>query len=183
MELRAHRRMDAVAGNDQIALLRLQCAVVRADEACRDAGIALLDPDAAMAGDEALRAEPRAHRVEQDLVQVGAVDGKVRPLMPGGEPPGLAVDQLAVAGEEGIVLRLAGNFRERVLQSERAQLLDRVRPEIDADPERPDVGRGLEHADAAGHFGGVDGQRQRQSADAAADDDDLHDPLRMYPVR
>ena len=162
-----------------VALLWLQCAAVRAGEARRDAGIALLDADAAMSGDEVVRAEPLAHGVQQHLVQVGAVDGKVRPLMPGGEPPGLAVDELAVAGEEGIVLRLAGDRRERVLQPERAQLLDRVRPEIDADPERADFRRRLEHPDPARHIGGVDGQRQRQSADAAADDDDLHDPLRM----
>ena len=127
-----------------------------------------------MAGDEGAGAEPLAHGVEQDLVQVGAMDREVRPLVPGRQAPRLAVDQLAVAGEERIVLRLAGDRRERVLQAERAQLLDRMRAEIDADPERADLGRGLEHPDPAGGSRGVDGERQRQPADAAADNDDVH---------
>jgi hypothetical protein len=79
-----------------------------------------------------------------------------------------------VAGEEGVVLRLAGHRRQRVLQAERAELLDRMRSEIDADPERVDRGRRLEHPDAAGAAAGVDRQRQRQAADAATDNDDVH---------
>ena len=150
-----------------------------AGEARGDARIALLDADAAMAGDEVLRPEPLAHGIQQHLMQIGAMDGKMRPLMPGREPPRLAVDELAVAGEEGVVLRLAGDRGKRVLQPERAQLLHRMRPEIDPDPERADIRGGLEHPDAVGGLRGVGGQRQRQPADAAADDDQFHNPLRI----
>ena len=132
-----------------------------------------------MAGDEVLRPEPLAHGIQEDLVQVGAMNGKMRPLMSGRESPWLAVDELAVAGEEGVVLRLAGDRRERVLEPELAQLLHRMRAEIDPDPERADIRRGLEHPDAGGGLRGVGGKRQRQSADAAADDDQLHKPLRI----
>ncbi len=68
IELRPHRRMDAVAGHQHVALLRLQRGAVRGDEARGDARIALLDADAAMAGDEVLRPEPlRArHRAAPD---------------------------------------------------------------------------------------------------------------------
>ena len=132
-----------------------------------------------MAGDEVLRPDPLAHGVEQDLVQVGAMDGEMRPLVAGRESPRLAVDELAVAGEERVVLRLAGDRGERVLEPERAQLLHGMRPEIDADAERADLGRRLEHPDAGGGLRGMGGQRQRQSADAAADDDQLHKALRI----
>ena len=98
----------------------------------------------------------------------------MRPLVAGRQAPGLAVDQLAVAGEERVVLRLAGDRRQRLLQAKRAELLDRMRAEIDADPERVDFGRRLEHPDAAGAAAGVDRERQRQAADAAADNDDVH---------
>jgi hypothetical protein len=54
-----------------------------------------------------------------------------------------------------------------------------MRPEIDPDPERADIGGSLEHPDAGGGLGGVSGKRQRQSADAAADDDQLHYQLRI----
>ena len=154
-------------------------SAVRRDEACGNPRIALLDADAAVTGDEALRPEPVAHRIQKNLMQVGAVDGKMRPLMPGREPPRLAVDELAVAGEEGIVLRLAGDRRKRILEPELAQLLHRMRSEIDPDPERADIGGGLEHPDAGGRRRGVSGKRQRQTADAAADDDQLHNPLRI----
>jgi hypothetical protein len=50
--------------------------------------------------------------------------------------------------------------------------------EIDPDPERADIGSGLEHPDAGGGLRGVGGKRQRQSADAATDDDQLHKALR-----
>ena len=174
IELRPHRRMDAVAGDQHIGLLGGERGAVRGGEARRHARLALLDAHAAMAGDEVVGAQPLAHGVEQHLVQVGAVDREMRPLVPGSQPPGLAVDQLAVAGEEGVVLRLAGDRRQRVLQAQRAELLDRVRPEIDADPERMDLGRRLEHPDAPGAAAGVDRERQRQAADAAADNDDVH---------
>jgi hypothetical protein len=165
--------VNAVAGDEHIAPVRLDRLAVRIDEAGGDLVVALLDADAAMAGDEVLRTQALAHGVEQHLVQVAAVDGKVRPLVPGREPPGLAVDQLAMAGEEGVIGRLARDRRERVLQAERAQLLDGVGPEIDADPERQDLGRRLEHPDAGGDLRGMRGERQGQPADAATDDDEV----------
>src|SRR4029077_1159589 len=102
IELRPHRRMDAVACDQHVALLLRERGAVRRDEARGDAGVALLHADAAVAGDETFRAQPLAHGVEQHLVQVAAMNGEMRPAMPGGEPPRLAIDELAVAGEEGI---------------------------------------------------------------------------------
>ena len=171
--------MDAVAGDQHVAGLRRQRRAVGRGEARGDAAVVLLDADAAMAGDEALGAEPADRRVEQHLVQVGAVDRNVRPLVAGGHPPRLAIDQLTVAGEERVVLRLAGDRGERILQPQRAQLLDGVRAEVDADAERVDLGRGLEDSDAPGGAGRVQGERQRQPADAAADDDDVHENSRF----
>ena len=79
----------------------------------------------------------------------GRSSADVRPLMAGRLAERLAIDELAVAGEEGVVLRLAGGRDQRVLEPERAQLLHRMRADIDADAERAHLGRGLEHADAA----------------------------------
>ena len=86
----------------------------------------------------------------------------------------LAIDELAVAREEGVVLRLAGGGDQRVLEPERAQLLHRMRADMDADAERAHLGRGLEHPDAARRSRGVQRQRQRQPADPAANDDCVH---------
>ena len=153
VELQAHRGMDAVARDQNVAVLRRQRRAAGTDEARRDAGAVLLDGDAAMAGDEILRSDPLSRCLHQDLMQLGAVDRQVRPLVSGSHAPGLAVDELAVLGEEGVVLRLAAPRAQLVLQAERAQFLDGVRAEIDADAERLDFRRGLEHPDAAGRAG------------------------------
>ena len=174
IELRAHRRVDAVAGDQHVALRRQQRPAVRIGEARGDAAAALLDADAAMPGDEILRADPLAHRGQQHALQVGAQQRDVRPQVAGRLAERLAIDELAVPGEEGVVLRLAGGRDQRVLEPERAQLLHRMRADVDADAERPHFGRGLEHPDAARHARGVQRQRQRQPADAAADDDRVH---------
>ena len=103
----------------------------------------------------------------------------MRPLVPGRLAERLAIDQLAVAGEEGVVLRLAGGRDQRVLEPERAHLLHRVGADVNADAERPHFGRGLEHADAARHPRCVQRQCQRRSPDPAADDDHVHDAFRL----
>ena len=105
--------------DQHVALVRRQRGAVGGDEARRDGRIALLDADAAVAGDEVLRPEALAYGIQEDLVQVGAMNGKMRPLVSGRDAPWLAVDELAVAGEEGVVLRLAGDRGERGLEPER----------------------------------------------------------------
>src|SRR5262249_18280633 len=134
MELVTHGGVDAVAGHQNIAPLRGQHPTVRADEMRGDASLVLLDRAAAMSNDEILRADARAHGIQQHLLQIAAVEREMRPLMAGRKPPWLAVDELAVAREEGVVLGRASGGDERVLQPERAQLLYRMRSQIDADP-------------------------------------------------
>ena len=68
---------------------------------------ALLDAGAAVSGDEVLRADPLAHRIEQHPLQVGAQQRDMRPLVPGRLAERLAIDHLAVPREERVVLRLA----------------------------------------------------------------------------
>ena len=156
-------------------------APLRIDETRGDASAALLDAGAAMAGDEILRPDPLAHRAEQHALQIGAQQRDMRPLMAGRLAERLAIDELAVAREEGVVLRLAGGRDQRVLEPERAQLLHRVRADMDADAERPHLGGGLEHADAARRPRGVQRQRQRRAADPAADDDRVHAAIVSMP--
>jgi hypothetical protein len=103
--------MDAVAGNDDIAHGVRQASAVRARKMhghrATVLAATLIDTGAAVPGEEVLRADPRAHRAEQNPLQIGARQGDVRPLMAGGLAERLAVDQLPMAGEEGVVFRLA----------------------------------------------------------------------------
>ena len=177
--LRAHRGVDAVAGDQHVAFRRRQRPALRIGEVRGDAAAALLDAHAAMPGDEVVRPDPLAHGGQQHPLQVGAKQRDMRPQMAGRLAERLAIDELAVAGEEGVVLRLAGGGDQRVLEPERAQLLHRVRADVDADAERPHLGRGLEHPDAARRARGVQRQGQHRAADPAADDDRVHDGFRM----
>jgi hypothetical protein len=174
MELAPNGGMDAVARHENIARLRRQSRTIRADEMCGDTCLVLLDRAAAMTRDEILGSDAVAHRIEQHLMQVAAMKREVRPLVARSKAPRLAIDELAVAREEGIVLRCASRSNECVLKAERAQLLDRVRSQIDADAESMQVGSGLEDSDALRCFRAMNRKRQRQSADAPADDDEIH---------
>src|SRR5262249_37349970 len=83
----------------------------------------------------------------------------------------LLVDQLPEAVEEGRVRRFDRDPRERVFQSERGELLGRVRKQIDADADCLDLGGGLD--DPAVNAGLLQRQTQRKAADTRADDDDV----------
>src|SRR5260221_3274432 len=99
------------------------------------------------------------------------MDGKLRPVVAREAPARLLVDELAVTAVEGELARLDGRGHQRILQAEFAEFAHAVRQQVDADTQRVDFGRGLKHArrDA----GLVQAERQRQAADAGADDEDV----------
>ena len=82
-----------------------------------------------------------------------------------------------MAGEEGVVLRLAGGGDQLLLQAERGELLHRMNADVDADAERAHFGRRLEHPDTADRAAALQRQRERQPADSAANDDRVHGPI------
>ena len=155
--------MDAVAADRDLAALRL--SLVEMDRHTR---AVLIHFQAATTKLHGSVAEPLPRRVEHHLVQIGAMDRQLRPVVAGEASARLLVDELAMAAVEGELARLDGLRRQRLLQAEFAQLAHGMRQQIDADAERQHVGSGLEHArrDA----GLVQAERQRQPADAAADD-------------
>src|SRR6266545_1526787 len=137
----------------------------------RDARIVLLGPEAAMIEPHGITAQPLHRRVEQHRVQIGAMDRELRPVVAGVAAAWLLVDELAVAAVEGELARLDGASGQRVLQAKLAELTHAVRQDVDADAQRLDLGRRLEHA--RGNAGLMQAERQRQPADAATDDQDI----------
>ena len=120
----------------------------------------------------------------QNRLQIAAMDRKLRGVVTGVPPAGLAVNQLAVTVVEQGFARCHRDAGKRGLQSERSEFFRRVRQYVDAETESLDLGRGL--VDAARYPGAVQCQGERQPADSGADDDDvvLHfhdlDPVRTY---
>ena len=135
--------------------------------ACGAGGV---DADAGVAGDDRVGAEALLHRGEQHALQVAAVDRELRRLVAGPASRGLGVDELAEAVEERRLARRHRDPLQRFEHAERAQLGGRVRQDVDADAERPDLRRLL--VDPAGDAGAVQAEGERQPADAGADDGD-----------
>ena len=110
-------------------------------------------------------------------MQVRPVDRKLRPLVAGVPAARFLEDELAEAVVEAQLLRLDRERGELFLQAQLGQLAHAVRQQVDADAQRPDLRRRLE--DVAGDAGLVQRQREREPADAAADDQHLgHGPSR-----
>jgi hypothetical protein len=120
---------------------------------------------------DVVRADLRLHRVEQDRLQIAAMDRELRPWVARPAPQRLLIDELAEAVEKDTLGGLDRDARERRLQAELAERLGRVRQEVDADPDRLDLGRGLE--DAARNAAPMQLQCERQAADAGPDDEYL----------
>ena len=121
IELLADRGVDAVAA-DRDAAARVGSGAPRGSrKRARTAAAGVVDADAGVAGDDAIAAEPLAHRREQHRLQVAAVDRELRRVVAGPASARLDVDQLAEAVEEGRLARHDRDALERVANAERRQ--------------------------------------------------------------
>src|SRR5580704_8204065 len=97
------------------------------------------------------------------------MDGELRMLITRRAPQRLGIDQLAEAVEEG---GIGGRDRSpRQLQPEGSEFLCGMRQQIDADPDRPDLGSRLENP--ARNLRRMQRKPKRQAANAGPDDDDV----------
>jgi hypothetical protein len=128
----------------------------------------LLEPSAVPAEKQAIGADPPAHRIQKHRLQVAAVDRELRPGVAGVPAERFLVYELAEAVVERRLARLDRELRERRLEGELAEHLGSVRQQVDANPERSDLGRRLE--DAARDPAPPELQSEREAADPGADD-------------
>jgi hypothetical protein len=145
------------------------------------AGLILAKMPEPVVGVDARLAEAGADRLVDDRLQPAAMDGKLRHLIAGVGAAQLAPDLLPEA--VGIEQLVGADSRriEAIEQPQVRQFLDGMGQRIDADAELANGVRLLVNlaVDAAGmqHEGG------RETADAAADDNDLHRELTTNPQR
>ncbi len=172
IEVPADRRVDAVAGDRGGGAHGLERAAGRhLGEVKRRRVVVLFDADAIAVGHDAVAAEPFARCLVKDQMQPPAMDADLRQLIAGESSALLPVDQLAEAVEEAALAVLDAGFLDLRLQAERRQLAHGMGQERDADAELLHLRRAL--VDAARDAARVQGEREREPANAAADDGDL----------
>jgi hypothetical protein len=81
-----------------------------------------------------LRPQPGPYRVEQDHLQLTAVDRVLRPAVPDVQAGGEAPDPVAVPVEMHVLGGGDPGRGQLVTQAELGQLPHRVRHQVDADP-------------------------------------------------
>src|ERR1700750_2911565 len=129
-----------------------------------------------VAGVDVRLAEPRTYRLVDDRLEPTAMNGELRHLVAGIGAAQLAPDLLAEAVGVEQLVGADPHRVEPLEQPELGQLLDGMGQCVDADPELANGIRLL--VDVAIDAAGVQPERGRETADAAADNDDLHRPTR-----
>jgi hypothetical protein len=139
--------VDAVGGDEHARLDRVTRARVRpVGERGAHAARAGLEALQVCAQTDALGAQARARRLEELHLQDAPVNRDLRPAVAGAQAARLGPDALAALGVVGELGARDPRGFERCAQPELVQLAHRVRQEVDADAERPQLGHRLEHA-------------------------------------
>ena len=165
--------MNTVGADQHVAARGRAVGAVTVEEPGGDAALALGIGAEAVAGMDARFAEPRPHRLVDHRLQAAAVDGELRHVVAGVDAARLAPDLLAEAVGVEQLVGADADLVEPVEQAELGQFLDGMRQGVDADAELAHGVRLL--VDLAVDAARMQHQRRRQAADAAADDDGLHD--------
>src|SRR5687768_11780847 len=115
--------------------------------------------------------ELRLHGLEQDRLQVAAMNRELRRAVARPLAERLLVDELAEAVEERRLGRLHRDLRDRRLQPQLAEHAHGMRQQVDPDPDGLDLRRRF--VDAARNPARVQLQSERQAADPGTHNQDL----------
>src|SRR6185295_9214550 len=163
VELPAHDRVHPVAGHGDVGGGgRAHRAGARRAEVQRHALVTLVEPNALVIREDALRAEPRHRGVPQGQVQPAAMDPHLGDRVARGPAAWLGVDELAEAVEETALAVLYALARQRLAEAERGQLTHAVGQQRDAHAQLFHLRRALVHA--TGDATLVQGEREREPA-------------------
>src|SRR5258708_37268833 len=81
-----------------------------------------------------------AKRIEQDHLQIAAMNRELRMVVAGRAPQRLLIDQLAEAIEEGRIAGFACDFRQRRFKTAACKFYGGMRQQIDAEADRTELG-------------------------------------------
>src|SRR5262249_40404133 len=160
VELLAHGRIDAIAGNDDVSAdAGTPLSGARLLEVNDRASFILLDACAFTVGDHCIRAKPLLHCLVQDDVQPAAVDSDFRKGISGRLSAIFAINQSPETIEERAIAVFNSRLEQRVAKSKRAELAHGMRKQRDANPELFDLGGAFKHAAGDAAFFQIESER------------------------
>ena len=172
MHLRAHGRVDAVGADEQcgrkIRTVAIRRGHLNGHPSVRQPPVARH----ARAKPHGIGANPLHDLAVQQHLQLAAVHGVLRPLVPGEPPAPLRVDVVAVQADQRPLFRGHADLVElRFRDAEVIELAYCVGLQVDADAERFHLAHGLEHR--ARHADLMKGQGRGQPANPATGNEHL----------
>ena len=141
-----------------------------------DLAALLLEASDAPAEADPFLAQHRTRRLEQDHLQLAAMDRELRPRQSGMAAARVGPDRLAVPVGVAQLARLDAGCRQRRLEPEACEDPNGAGLDVDADAERLELGHRFEHLDVEARA--LQAHGRREAADARAGDHDLHDVKR-----
>src|SRR5471032_3324578 len=170
--MRTHRGVDAVGADQYVGLRRLDGAAVAVDEAGEDLAALLLERRDAAAEPDLVRAQDLLRGLEQDHLQLAAMNRELRPRQAGVAAARIGPDRLAVAVGVAQLARLDAGRGQCRLHAEARQDAHGARLDVDADAQRTELAHGFEDVDIEARA--LEAHRGGEAADARAGNDDLH---------
>src|SRR5262249_37170947 len=134
----AHRGMDTVSADQDVAARGVRMRAIAAEEVRGDAAFVLCERAKAITGVDGLIAEPFDDGLVDHALEASAMNRELRHLMPGIEPALLMPDLLAVPGQIEQLVGADAGLVEPVEQAEAGQFADRMRQRVDANAELTD---------------------------------------------
>jgi len=160
--------MQAVGGHQQRAFGFAAAAIACLDQR-RDALLVRAVAGHPMAQPYRVGPQAFAHGAVQHHLQLPAMHRILRPPVAGQQAARLGVHVVAVAADQGPLARLdADRVEHRVVETQVVQLAHRIGLQVDAHPQRLQVGHRL--VDHAGHADLVQREGQGHAPDATAGD-------------
>ena len=135
MQPRTHARVDAVGADERVGRGGPRGADDAIAQLHADAVLRLLEARDGGARADAVRAEALADGVEQQQLQLAAMDRDLRPAVAGGAPARLGADAVAEAVEVHELLPVGDAGRlDGLTEAELVEFAHRVRQQVDPAP-------------------------------------------------
>src|SRR5262249_37457215 len=172
IELASNRRVNPISPDQDVSGVRYGGSAVAIAKIGDNSVSILGEGYESQSGAKILSADPLASRVQQQKLQLSAMDRILRPFVSGAESPLFGADQLAKLIEIAQLVRGDTQSIECIAEAQFGELANSGRLQVDANAERNELVYGF--VDPDGNSGLMEAERHAQPRNTASNDDHLH---------